>query len=81
MESVNEIRIGNFDYSMPFLLSLFDGIRNERATFASHMLELWEDSQPVQREAVQVNDRAPEVNRTALDRQIENEDLLLRKDD
>jgi hypothetical protein len=81
MENANEIRIGNFDYSMPFLLSLFDGIRNERSTFASYMLKMWEDSQPVHGETVQVDSRAPEVNRTALERQVENEENLLRKDD
>ena len=81
MENANEIRIGNFDYSMPFLLSLFDGIRAERSTFASYMLKLWEDSKPVYREAVQINSGAAEANRTALERQVENEENLLRKDD
>lgn len=77
----DEIRIGNFDYSVFFLQSLFDEIRMEKSTFAANLLKLWEDSKSSAREEIHVHDNVAEVNRTALERQVENENVLLGKDD
>jgi hypothetical protein len=45
MNEQNKIRIGGMDYTLPFLQSLIDSIRDEHTTFAADMLKVWEDSQ------------------------------------
>jgi len=40
-----KIRIGSFDYPLPFLSNLIDSIRDEHPSFSGDMLRLWEDSE------------------------------------
>jgi len=63
-----KIRIGSFDYPLPFLSNLIDSIRDEYPSFSGDMLRLWENSES---QRLQEADRNAE--RETERRQIESE--------
>lgn len=65
-----KIRIGSFDYPLPFLSNLIDSIRDEHTSFSGDMLRMWQDSES---KRLQENDRIAQLTRAeemiALDEQ------------
>lgn len=79
MTTSNEtkIRIGGIDYTLPFLQSLLDTVRDEYPSFSSDMLRMWENNEHKQRRETESNadiaDR--EAEQRAIERQIELEKI------
>ena len=68
MNEQGKIRIGRFDYPLPFLQQLIDSVRDERPSFSSDMLCLWEDS-----ELARLQEEERIAHLATLDRQIEHD--------
>lgn len=63
-----KIRIGSFDYPLPFLSNLIDSIRDEHTSFTSDLLRVWENNELARLQEVERN-----AERDAIQRQREIE--------
>lgn len=63
-----KIRIGRFDYPLSFLSNLIDSVRDERPSFSSDMLRMWEDS-----ESARIQEEERDAHSRTLGRQVEQE--------
>ncbi len=50
-----KIRIGSFDYPLPFLSNLIDSLRDEPQSFTGNLLRVWEDSELTRLQAIERN--------------------------
>ena len=63
-----KIRIGRFDYPLSFLSNLIDSVRDERPSFSSDMLRMWEDS-----ELARIQKEERDAHGRTFERQVEQE--------
>jgi hypothetical protein len=71
MDENNEIRIGDFTYSLPFLWQLLNCLRDEHPSFTANMLKMWEDRQRDQLREMQSRSIDPEVEAEKQERIME----------
>lgn len=71
-----KIRIGSFDYPLPFLQNLIDSVRDEHTSFASDLLRVWENNELTRLQEIERN-----IEREAIQRQLDHEQQTQHRDD
>jgi hypothetical protein len=74
MNENEEIRIGSFAYSLPFLRELLDCLRDEHSDFASDMLRMWEDRKLGELREMQSRSIDPQVEAIKQERIMEEKE-------
>jgi hypothetical protein len=64
-----KIRIGSFDYPLPFLSNLIDSLRDEPQSFTGNLLRMWQDSELARLQEIERNTELETRQRQELDEQ------------